>query len=52
MHKISLTVLLAAAVLLSGCYTKTYVRAMQAQQAQQAQSLQNNTNQVASQAHK
>ena len=46
MHKISLTVLLAAAVLLSGCYTQTYVRAMQAQQAQ------NNTNQVAGQANK
>ena len=49
MHKISLIVLLAAAVLLSGCYTQTYVRAMQAQQAQQAQ---NNTNQVAGQANK
>ncbi len=49
MHKISLTVLLAAAVLLSGCYTKAYVRAMQ---AQQAQSFQNNSNQVADQANK
>jgi hypothetical protein len=52
MHKISLTVLLTAVVLLSGCYTKTYVRAMQAQQAQQAQSFQDNTNQAASQANK
>ena len=49
MPKISLTMLLAATVLLSGCYTKSYVRAMQ---AQQTHSLQNDTNQVADQANK
>ena len=49
MPKISLTMLLAATVLLSGCYTKSYVRAMQ---ALEAQSRQNNTNQVADQATK
>ncbi len=49
MRKISLIVLLAAAVSLSGCYTKSYVRAML---NQQTQSLPNNTNQVASQAQK
>ncbi len=50
MQKISLIVLLAATVLMSGCYTKAYVQ--QTLKAQQAQSLQSNANQVASQANK
>jgi hypothetical protein len=50
MHKISLIVLLAAAVLASGCYTKAYVR--ETLKAQQTQSVQNNTNQAAGQANK
>ena len=50
MHKISLIVLLTAAVSVSGCYTKAYRREMA--NYRQAQSVQNNTNQVASQAHK
>lgn len=49
MHKISLIVLLAATVLISGCYTRSYVQALKAQQAQY---LQGNTNQVAGQANK
>jgi PBP1b-binding outer membrane lipoprotein LpoB len=48
MHKISLIVLLAGAVLLSGCYTKAYRNAMN----QQAQSVKSNTNQVAAQANR
>ena len=50
MHKISLIVLLAAAIFLSGCHTKTYVR--ETLKAQQTQSVQNNTNQVAGQTNK
>jgi hypothetical protein len=49
MSKISLIVLFAAAVLVSGCYTKAYREALA---TQQAQSSQNNTNQVAGQANK
>jgi outer membrane murein-binding lipoprotein Lpp len=49
MHKISLIVLLAATVLMSGCYTKAYVQQLK---AQQAQSLQSNANQVAGQTNK
>lgn len=49
MRKISLVVLLAAALLVSGCYTKSYVRAMQ---NQQTQSVPSDTNQVAAQAQK
>ncbi len=48
MHKISLIVVLAAAVLLSGCHTKGYTRAMNLR----TQSAQSNTNQVAGQANK
>ena len=50
MHKISLIVLLGAAVFASGCYTKAYVREMN--NAQQTQSAQSKTNQVAGQANK
>jgi hypothetical protein len=50
MHKISLIVLLTAAVSVSGCYTKTYLR--ERAKAQQTQSSQTNTNQVAGQANK
>jgi hypothetical protein len=50
MHKISLIVLLAAAVFISGCYTKAYVREMT--KTQQTHSVQSNTNQVAGQANK
>jgi uncharacterized lipoprotein YajG len=48
MYKISLIVVLAAAVLLSGCHTKGYTRAM----SYRTQSAQSNTNQVAGQPHK
>jgi hypothetical protein len=48
MHKISLIVLLAAAVLVSGCYTKGYMRATNLR----TQSLKSDTNQVAGQANK
>jgi PBP1b-binding outer membrane lipoprotein LpoB len=50
MHRISLIVLLAAALFVSGCYTKAYVREMN--NAQQTQSAQTNTNQMAGQANK
>lgn len=48
MQKLSLIVLLATTFFVSGCYTKSYVRAMQ---NQQAQSVPSDSNQVASQAH-
>jgi outer membrane lipoprotein-sorting protein len=48
MYKISLMMLLAAAVLVSGCHTKGYVRAMQARQAQSA----SNANQIPAQPNK
>lgn len=47
MHKISLVVLLAAVVFISGCYTRAYREAVQ-----QAQSQQSNANPVVSQAKK
>ena len=47
MRKISLAVLLATVVFISGCYTRAYREAVQ-----QAQSQQNNPNQVVSQANK
>jgi hypothetical protein len=50
MHKISLIVLLAAAIFVSGCYTRAYVREMN--NAQKTQSAQTNTNQIAGQANK
>jgi hypothetical protein len=50
MNKISLIVALAAALFVSGCYTKAYVREMN--NAQQTQSAQNNTNQITGQANK
>jgi len=42
-RKISLAVLLAAAMLITGCYTRAYREAVE---AQQAQSLQRNTSPV------
>jgi hypothetical protein len=48
MYKISLMMLLAAAVLVSGCQTKGYVRAMRARQTQSV----SNTNQVTGQPNK
>ena len=47
MHKISLAVLLATAVFISGCYTRAYREAVQ-----QARSQQSNANSVVSQANK
>ena len=47
MHKISLVVLLAAAVCISGCYTRAYREAVQ-----QARSQQSNSNSVVTQASK
>jgi hypothetical protein len=49
MQRISLIVLFAAAVLVSGCHTRGYTRALNYQAQQSAR---NNTNQVAGQANK